>query len=157
MREFQFFESIIEKNNFFNNNFFKVIEKTEQTLSAESFFKALVDLSRFFSKIKRYVFIWVFPDFLDILNKLKYQEEILRALMNLVLLAYREFHKVQLCKCGLSFENMYVYIQVFHKWFVSQECCGLILINGVTAHLMHESFMKVLYYNHLVPHRAIIF
>ncbi|CAH1364987.1 unnamed protein product [Tenebrio molitor] len=68
--------------------------------------------------------------------------------MNLVLLAYREFHKVQLCKCGLPFENMYVYIQ---------ECCGLILINGVTAHLMHESFMKVLYYNHLVPHRAIIF
>jgi hypothetical protein len=46
---------------FYNNNFFKVIEKTEQTLSAENFFKTLIDLSRFLG----YVFIWVFPDFLD--------------------------------------------------------------------------------------------
>jgi hypothetical protein len=43
-----------------------VIEKTKK-ISAEIFFKTLIDLSRFFSKIMRYVFIWVFPDFLDIL------------------------------------------------------------------------------------------
>jgi hypothetical protein len=37
---------------FYNNNFFKVIEKTEQTLSAESFFKTLIDLSLdFFQKL----------------------------------------------------------------------------------------------------------
>jgi hypothetical protein len=41
---------------------------TEQTLSAGSFFKTLIDLSLdFFSKIMHYVFIWVFPDFLAIL------------------------------------------------------------------------------------------
>jgi hypothetical protein len=43
-----------EKNIFFlnNNNFFKVIEKTEQTLSAEGFFKTLIDLSLdFFQKL----------------------------------------------------------------------------------------------------------
>jgi hypothetical protein len=35
---------------FYNiHNFSKVIEKSEQTLSAESFFKTLTDLSRFFS------------------------------------------------------------------------------------------------------------
>jgi hypothetical protein len=43
---------------------FKVIEKTKK-ISAEIFFKILIDLSRFFSKIMRHVFIWVFPDFLD--------------------------------------------------------------------------------------------
>jgi hypothetical protein len=117
MREFQFFESIIEKNNFFNNNFFKVIEKTEQTLSAESFFKTLIDLSLdFFQKLSVTFSFGCFQTFWTYtLYNLKYQEEILRALMNLVLLAYREFHKVQLCKCGLPFENMYVYIQGFHK------------------------------------------
>jgi hypothetical protein len=43
-----------EKNIFFlnNNNFFKVIEKTEQTLSTEGFFKTLIDLSLdFFQKL----------------------------------------------------------------------------------------------------------
>jgi hypothetical protein len=35
-----------------NNNFFKVIEKTEQTLSAERFFKTLIDPSLdFFEKL----------------------------------------------------------------------------------------------------------
>jgi hypothetical protein len=46
-----------EKNYFFFNFF---IEKTKKKISAEIFF-------RFFSKIMRYVFIWVFPDFLDTL------------------------------------------------------------------------------------------
>jgi hypothetical protein len=37
---------------FYNNNFFKVIEKSEQTLSAEIFFKTLIDLSLdFFQKL----------------------------------------------------------------------------------------------------------
>jgi hypothetical protein len=37
---------------FYNSNFFKVIEKTEQTLSVESFFKTLIDLSLdFFQKL----------------------------------------------------------------------------------------------------------
>jgi hypothetical protein len=46
------------------NILFKVIEKTEQTLSAEIFSKTLIDLSLdFFSKIMRYVFIWGFQTF----------------------------------------------------------------------------------------------
>jgi hypothetical protein len=46
------------------NILFKVIEKTEQTLSAEIFFKTLIDLSLdFFPKIMRYVFIWGFQTF----------------------------------------------------------------------------------------------
>jgi hypothetical protein len=45
-----------------------VIEKTKKKISAKSFFKTLIDLSLdFFSKIMRYVFTWVFPDFLDTL------------------------------------------------------------------------------------------
>jgi hypothetical protein len=47
-----------------------VIEKTKKKISAESFFKTLINLSRFFSKIMRYVFIWVFLDFLDTLYTL---------------------------------------------------------------------------------------
>jgi hypothetical protein len=63
-----YIRNFLKKRNFFlnNNNFFKVIEKTEQTLSAESFFKTLIDLSLdFFQKLC--VFIWVFADFLDTL------------------------------------------------------------------------------------------
>jgi hypothetical protein len=58
--------NFLKKPNFFYNtynNFFKVIEKTKQTLSAESFFKTLIDLSLdFFQKLC----VWVF-DFLDTL------------------------------------------------------------------------------------------
>jgi hypothetical protein len=44
------------------------MEKTKKKISAKSFFKTLIDLSLdFFSKIMRYVFTWVFPDFLDTL------------------------------------------------------------------------------------------
>jgi hypothetical protein len=61
-----YIRNFLKKPNFFNNtynNFFKVIEKTELTLSAESFFKTPIDLSRFFQKLC----VWVFPDFLDTL------------------------------------------------------------------------------------------
>jgi hypothetical protein len=45
------------------NILFKVIEKTEQTLSAEIFFKTLIDLSRFFFKNYALRFQWVFQTF----------------------------------------------------------------------------------------------
>jgi hypothetical protein len=67
MRNFIFLNYII--------TFSRSSKRRKRKYQQKSFLKHTIDLSLdFFSKIMRYVFIWVFPDFLDTVYKVAYSK-----------------------------------------------------------------------------------